>query len=53
MTALFSDLTGYSSLTKKLDLEEVKAITSRIFDGVRNVIDKYEGFIERFEGDGF
>ena len=53
MTALFSDLTGYSSLTKKLDPEEVKAITSRIFDGVRNVIDKYEGFIERFEGDGF
>lgn len=53
VTALFSDLTGYSSLTKKLDPEEVKAITSRIFDGVRNVIDKYEGFIERFEGDGF
>ncbi|MBW2481535.1 MAG: AAA family ATPase, partial [Deltaproteobacteria bacterium] len=53
MTALFSDLTGYTRLTKKLDPEEVKAITSRIFDGVRNVINKYEGFIERFEGDGF
>jgi class 3 adenylate cyclase len=53
VTALFSDLTGYTSLMKKLDPEEVKAITSRIFDGVRNVINRYEGFIERFEGDGF
>jgi class 3 adenylate cyclase/tetratricopeptide (TPR) repeat protein len=53
VTALFSDLTGYTSLTNNLDPEEVKAITSSIFKGARNIIDKYEGFIERFEGDGF
>ena len=40
-------------MTEKLDPEEVKEITSSIFDGVRKVVDKYEGFIERFEGDGF
>ena len=53
VTALFSDLTEYTSMTDELDPEEVKAITNRIFDGVRDVIDKYEGSIERFEGDGF
>jgi class 3 adenylate cyclase/tetratricopeptide (TPR) repeat protein len=53
ITALFSDLTGYTAMTGKLDPEEVKEITSRIFDGTRAIIKKYEGFIERFAGDGF
>jgi class 3 adenylate cyclase/tetratricopeptide (TPR) repeat protein len=53
ITALFSDLSGYTAMTEKLDPEEVKAITSRIFDGTREIIKKYEGFIERFAGDGF
>ena len=52
ITALFSDLTGYTAMTAKLDPEEVKEITSRIFDGTREIIKKYDGFIERFAGDG-
>ena len=52
ITALFSDLSGYTAMTAKLDPEEVKEITSRIFDGTREIIKKYEGFIERFAGDG-
>ena len=52
ITALFSDLSGYTAMTAKLDPEEVKEITSRIFDGTRAIIKKYEGFIERFAGDG-
>ena len=52
ITALFSDLSGYTAMTAKLDPEEVKEITSRIFDGARAIIRKYEGFIERFAGDG-
>ena len=52
ITALFSDLSGYTAMTAKLDPEEVKEITSRIFDGTRKIIKKYEGFIERFAGDG-
>lgn len=51
VTALFSDLSDYTAMTEKLDPERVKEITSHIFDGVRQVIDKYEGYIERFEGD--
>jgi len=52
ITALFSDISGYTAMTSKLDPEEVKEITSRVFDGVREVVGKYEGFIERFAGDG-
>jgi class 3 adenylate cyclase/tetratricopeptide (TPR) repeat protein len=52
ITALFSDLSGYTAMTEKLDPEKVKEITNRIFDGTRAVVKKYEGFIERFAGDG-
>ena len=52
ITALFSDLSGYTAMTTKLDPEEVKEITSRIFDGTRAIVKKYDGFIERFAGDG-
>jgi class 3 adenylate cyclase/tetratricopeptide (TPR) repeat protein len=52
VTALFSDLSGYTAMTERLDPEEVKEITGRIFDGVRAVVGKYDGFIERFAGDG-
>ncbi len=51
ITALFCDLAGYSTMTEKLDPEEVKEITSRIFGQVKHVIAKYEGFIERIIGD--
>jgi len=52
VTALFADLSGYTAITEKLDPEEVKEITSKIFDGVKAIISKYEGFIERIAGDG-
>jgi len=45
VTALFSDLSGYTSMTEKHDPEEVKEITGRIFDGVKAIVSKYEGFI--------
>ena len=51
VTALFSDLSGYTAIAEKLDPEEVKEITSSIFDGVRAIINKYDGFIEKFAGD--
>jgi class 3 adenylate cyclase/tetratricopeptide (TPR) repeat protein len=52
VTALFSDLTGYTAMTEKLDPEQVKEITGRIFTGVKQIVSKYEGFIERVMGDG-
>jgi class 3 adenylate cyclase len=51
VTVLFSDLSGYTAMSEKLDPEEVKEITSRIFGEISKVINKYEGFVEKFVGD--
>lgn len=51
VTVLFSDLSGYTAMSEKLDPEEVKEITSRIFGNISEVIGKYQGFIEKFIGD--
>jgi class 3 adenylate cyclase len=51
VTAMFSDLSGYTAMTEKLDPEEVKEIMSRIFGEIAKVVTKYEGFIEKFIGD--
>jgi class 3 adenylate cyclase/tetratricopeptide (TPR) repeat protein len=51
VTVLFSDLSGYTAMSETLDPEEVKEIMSRIFGEVAQVVDKYEGFIEKFVGD--
>ncbi|UCF84870.1 MAG: AAA family ATPase [Desulfobacteraceae bacterium] len=51
VTVLFSDLSGYTAMSDKLDPEEVKEIMSRIFGEIAQVVTKYEGFIEKFVGD--
>jgi len=51
VTVLFSDLSGYTPLSERLDPEEVREIMSRIFGEIAQVVAKYEGFIERFFGD--
>jgi class 3 adenylate cyclase/tetratricopeptide (TPR) repeat protein len=51
VTVIFSDLSGYTAMTEKLDPEEVKEIMDRIFGKISQVVVKYEGFIEKFVGD--
>jgi class 3 adenylate cyclase len=51
VTVLFSDLSGYTAMSERLDPEEVKEITSRIFDNVSKIVAKYDGFIEKYVGD--
>ena len=51
VTVLFCDLSGYTSMSEKLDPEEVKEIMGRIFGRISQVVAKYEGFIEKFVGD--
>jgi len=51
VTIMFSDLSGYTAMTEKLDPEEVKEIMSLIFGEITGIIKKYDGFIERFIGD--
>ena len=51
VTVLFSDLSGYTSLSEKLDPEEVKGIMNRIFGQITKVVSHHEGTIEKFIGD--
>ena len=51
VTVLFSDLSGYTAMSEKLDPEELREIMNRIFKQIKQVIQKYEGFIEKFAGD--
>jgi len=51
VTVLFSDMSGYTSMTERLDPEEVKGIMSDIFGKITAIIKSYDGFIERFIGD--
>jgi len=51
VTALFSDMSGYTAMSERLDPEEVKEITSRVFGEISQIVKKYDGFIEKFIGD--
>ena len=51
VTVLFSDLSGFTSMSEKLDPEDVKEVMSRIFGEVARIVADYEGFIEKYIGD--
>ena len=51
ITVIFSDLSGYTAMTEKLDPEEVEGVMGEIFGEISKIVAKYEGFIERFFGD--
>jgi class 3 adenylate cyclase/tetratricopeptide (TPR) repeat protein len=51
VTVLFSDISGYTSMTEKLDPEETKEIMGWVFGEIAQIVAKYEGFIEKFIGD--
>jgi class 3 adenylate cyclase len=52
VTVLFADVTGFTALSEKLDLEEVSTILNDCFTGLIATILKYEGTIDKFIGDG-
>jgi class 3 adenylate cyclase len=52
VTVLFADVTGFTALSEKLDLEDVSAVLNDCFSGLVASILKYEGTIDKFIGDG-
>ncbi len=50
-TIVFSDLSGYTAMTEKMDPEEVKTMMGNIFNKAGKIVEKYEGMVERFFGD--
>ncbi len=51
VTVLFSDITGYTVMSEKLDPEEVKEVTSQVFGEISKIVANYDGFIEKYAGD--
>jgi class 3 adenylate cyclase len=51
VTVLFSDMSGYTAMTERLDPEETKEIMGKVFGEISKVVSKYGGFIEKFIGD--
>ena len=52
VTVFFSDVTGFTSLSEKLDPEAVHQIMDGCFKILMEEIHKYEGTINQFTGDG-
>ncbi len=51
ITVMFSDLSGYTRMSERIDPEEVKEIMGRIFAEITRIAGQYDGFIGRFLGD--
>jgi adenylate cyclase len=51
VSVLFADLTGFTSLSEGLDPETVRAFQNALFAAMAQVIERYDGFVEKFVGD--
>jgi class 3 adenylate cyclase len=51
VTVLFADLSGFTTLSERLDPEDVRAFQSDLFQEMASVVEHYEGFVEKFVGD--
>jgi len=52
VTVLFADMANYTSISEKLDPEEVHQIMDGFFNVLMDEIHRYEGSIDKFTGDG-
>ncbi len=52
VTVLFADVANYTSMSEKLDPEEVHQIMDGCFNVLMDEIHRYEGTIDKFTGDG-
>jgi len=51
VTVLFSDLSGYTAMSERLDPEEVREIMNQILGGIASIVNKHDGSVEKFIGD--
>ncbi|HEU4344360.1 MAG TPA: adenylate/guanylate cyclase domain-containing protein, partial [Candidatus Binatia bacterium] len=52
MSVLFVDVSGFTSLSERLDPEDVHGIMNRAFELMLNEVHRYEGTVNQFLGDG-
>src|SRR2546423_13422502 len=51
VTVLFADLVGFTSLSERLDAEDVSLVQDAYFDAARETIERHGGQLEKFVGD--
>jgi class 3 adenylate cyclase/tetratricopeptide (TPR) repeat protein len=51
VTVLFTDLTGFTTLSERLDPETVRAIQGRFLHAMKAVAERHGGTVEKFIGD--
>jgi class 3 adenylate cyclase/tetratricopeptide (TPR) repeat protein len=52
VTVLFTDVSGFTAMSERLDPEEVHGIMDRAFEVILGAVHQYEGTINQFLGDG-
>jgi adenylate cyclase len=51
ISALFADVSGFTTLADRLDPEELLEVIDPVIAGLSSVVVTYEGYIEKFAGD--
>src|SRR5919204_3201663 len=51
ITALFADVSGFTTLADRLEPEELLEVIDPVIAGLSSVVLQYEGYIEKFAGD--
>ncbi len=52
VTVLFADVSGFTSISERLDPEEVHSMMNRCFEILMDSVHRYEGSVNQFTGDG-
>ncbi|MBI4610429.1 MAG: AAA family ATPase [Candidatus Rokubacteria bacterium] len=52
VTVLFSDVSGFTAISERLDPEDVHAMMDRAFEATLDAVHRYEGTVNQFLGDG-
>ena len=50
-TVLFADLSGFTTISERLDPEDVRALQTDLFAALREVVERFDAFVEKFVGD--
>src|ERR1044071_5069931 len=51
ITALFADVSGFTSLADRLDPEELLEVIDPVLSALSSVVGRHEGYVEKFAGD--